>query len=114
MDVVRIEEALPYDAPRHFGISTLRLQGADASAAEGFTVGLSQVLPGGGAERGAAPVERVYVVLDGELFVSSGSDEVTLGPLDSCHIPAGEEREMANRTNRTTSLLVVMPKREEN
>jgi glyoxylate utilization-related uncharacterized protein len=113
MEVVRLADAEPYEAPRHFGISTLRLQGAGTTAAERFTVGLSQLLPAGGAERGAAPVERVYVVLEGELFVSSGDEEARLGPLDSCFIPAGEEREIANRTKRTTSLLVVMPKREE-
>jgi quercetin dioxygenase-like cupin family protein len=113
MDLVRLEDARPYEAPRHFGMSTLRLQGADASGAASFSIGLSQALPAGGAERSASPRERVYLVLEGELFVSSGDSEAVLGPLDSCWIPAGEEREVANRTNRTTTFVVVMPTREE-
>jgi glyoxylate utilization-related uncharacterized protein len=94
-------------------MSTIRLQGAEASPVQGFTVGLSQALPGGGATRSASPLERVYLVLEGELFVSSGGDEAVLGPLDSCRIPPGEEREIANRTNRTTTFVVVMQSREE-
>jgi len=113
MDLVRFKDARPYDAPRHFGMSTLRLQGPDASGAAAFTIGLSQALPAGGAELSASPRERVYLVLEGELYVSSGDTEAVLGPLDSCWIPAGEEREVANRTNRTTTFVVVMPTREE-
>jgi quercetin dioxygenase-like cupin family protein len=113
MDLVRLEDARPYDAPRHHGMSTLRLQGEGATGATAFSVGLSQALPAGGAERSASPRERVYLVLEGELFVSSGDSEAVLGPLDSCWIPAGEEREISNRTNRTTTFVVVMPTREE-
>ena len=113
MDVVRIDDARPYDAPRHHGMSTLRLQGEGATPVEAFSVGLSQALPAGGAERSASPLERVYLVLEGELFVSAGGEETVLRPLDSVFIPAGEEREIANRTNRATTFLVVMPKREE-
>lgn len=113
MEITRIGEALPYDAPRHFGMSTLRLQGGAATAAEAFTVGLSHALPGGGAEFGAAPVERTYIVLSGELSVTTTDGEASLGPLDSCHLPAGEERSLENRTNQPTSFLVVMPTRQE-
>lgn len=113
MEVTRVEEARPYEAPKHFGMATFHLQGAEASAAEAFTAGLSHALPAGGAELGAAPVERVYVVVSGELFVSAGGEEVTLGPLDSCYLPAGEERLIENRTNLPTTFLVVMAKREE-
>lgn len=111
MEVVRIDEAKPYDAPRHFGMSTLRLQGDGATSVDAFTVGLSHALPGGGAELSAAPVERTYVVLSGKLSVSTGGGEVSLGPLDSCYLPAGEERSLENRTNQPTSFLVIMPRR---
>jgi quercetin dioxygenase-like cupin family protein len=111
MEVTRIDDARPYDAPRHFGMSTLRLQGEEATALEAFTVGLSHALPGGGAERGAAAVERTYIVLTGELFVSTDTGSETLRPLDSCYLPAGEERLLENRTNRPTTFLVVMPKK---
>jgi quercetin dioxygenase-like cupin family protein len=108
MHVVRLDEASPYDAPRHHGMSTLRLQGAPATPTSAFTVGLSQALPGGGAEHGASPQERVYVVLDGRLDVTVGGERSTLGALDSCFIAAGEERLIENRTNRTATFLVVM------
>lgn len=113
MQVTRVAEAPEYEAPRHFRMATLRLQGAEASAADAFTVGLSHALPAGGAELGAAPVERVYVVVAGELYVSAGGQEAVLGPLDSCYLPAGEERLIENRTNLPTTFLVVMARREE-
>jgi quercetin dioxygenase-like cupin family protein len=108
LDVVRLADARPYDAPRHHGMSTLRLHGADASGAQAFTVGLSVTLPAGGAERGASPSERVYVVLQGELTVITAEGETVLAELDSVWIPPGDERAIENRTNRPVVFLVVM------
>lgn len=113
MELVRIAAASAYEAPRHHGMTMLRLQGADASPAHSFTVGLSRALPGGGAELSSSTVERVYLVIEGELFVSSGTTEAVLGAMDSCWIPAGEEREIANRTDRPVVFVVVMPTKEE-
>ena len=87
----------------------LRLQGFDASPSENFWVGLSHFLPGGGAESAAAPLERVYVVVAGEVTVITDTGETTLGPMDSCHLAAGEKRSIINRTQRAASMLVVMP-----
>jgi quercetin dioxygenase-like cupin family protein len=109
MQVNRLEETSPYEAPKHHGGHMLRLQGYDASPAENFWVGLSHFLPGGGAEYDASPIEKVYVVIDGEVTVTTDDAEVTIGPLDSCHLAAGEGRSVENRTNRTASMLVVMP-----
>jgi hypothetical protein len=36
-----------------------------------------------------------------------------LGPLDSCWIPAGEEREVENRSMRTVTFAVVMPSKDK-
>lgn len=113
MEIVRLDDAPAYEAPRHFGMATHRLQGADASSARGFTVGLSQALPAGGAELSASPLERVYLVLEGELFVRSGDQEAVLGPLDSCWIPPGEERVIENRSKRPVTFAVVMPSKEK-
>ena len=55
MRVNRIVDARPYEAPKHFDMRGLRLQGFDASPAEGFWIGLSHFLPGGGAESDALP-----------------------------------------------------------
>jgi quercetin dioxygenase-like cupin family protein len=109
MEVMRLGEAQPYEAPKHFDMRGLRLQGFDASGAENFWVGLSHFLPGGGAEMDATPLEKVYVVLKGEVTVTTEAGDVTLGPLDSCRLAPGEARSILNRTNHPASMLVVMP-----
>ncbi len=109
MNVTRIEDARPYDAPKHYDMRGLRLQGFDASPSERFWVGLSQFLPGGGAESDSTPLEKVYVVLDGSVTVITDTGETSLKALDSCYLAAGERRAVENRTNRTASMLVVMP-----
>lgn len=109
MKVVRLSDAVPYDAPGHHGVLPLRLQGGDLSDVVHFNVALSHVLPGGAAEHSASPLERVYVVTAGEITVITDTDEATLGVYDSVHIPSGEARTMVNRTNMPASLLVIMP-----
>lgn len=109
MEVVRLQDAKPYEAPKHFDVRSLRLQGFDASGAEKFWVGLSHYLPGGGAEHDATPIEKVYVVLEGEVTVITDAGETTLGPLDSCRLAPNEARAVENRTNQPASMLVVMP-----
>jgi mannose-6-phosphate isomerase-like protein (cupin superfamily) len=108
MDVTTLAEARPYVAPKHHGMVGLRLQGWDASDTDAFWVGLSHFLPGGGAEHDATPLEKVYVVVAGEVTVVTDTGEVTLGPLDSVHLARGEARSVVNRTNRPASMLVVM------
>lgn len=109
MHTVRFADAKSYVAPKHFDICGLRLQGFDASPSQNFWVGLSQILPGGGCESDASELEKVYVVLEGEVSVRTEDGEVTLHRLDSCLIPAGESRSLLNRSNSTSSMLVIMP-----
>ena len=109
MQVVPIEEAGTYAAPGHFDVRTLRLQGADATPVEAFTVGLSVFLPAGGCEMSTTPLEKVYVVIEGEVTILTDSGEATLGPLDSIYLAPNEARAIENRTNRAASMLVVMP-----
>ena len=109
MHVTRFAQARPYEAPKHSAISTLRLQGWDASPTGTFWVGLSQILPGGGAAWDATPLEKVYVVLDGEVTVTTAAGDACLAELDSCWLEPGEARSVENRTNRTATMLVVMP-----
>jgi len=108
MQVTRIGDAKPYDAPKHHGGHMLRLQGHDASDAQAYWVGLSHFLPGGGADRDASPLEKVYVVLSGEVTVTTDDGEATLGPMDSCYLGPDEARTVVNRTNLPASMLVVM------
>ena len=108
MEVTRLADAQPYEGPKHFDVSTLRLQGYDASGAETCWVGLSHFLPGGGAGPDASPTEKVYVVLAGELTVIVGGKETVLEANDSCFIGPNEEREIINRGNDVCTIVVAM------
>jgi quercetin dioxygenase-like cupin family protein len=109
MHVRRFADAKPYEAPNHFDMRSLRLQGFEPEGPRTSWVGLSHFLPGGGAGPDASALEKVYVVLAGALTVRAGGQEITLGPLDSCCIPAGELREVKNPGNEVATMLVVMP-----
>ncbi len=109
MLVKRFAAARPYEAPNHREVRSLRLQGFEPGGPTKSWVGLSHFLPGGGAGPDASPLEKVYVVLAGELRVRVGAETVTLGPLDSCCIPGGETREVRNDGNAVATMLVVMP-----
>jgi len=114
MQVTRIGDAPRYDAPKHFDMRSLRLQGFDVSDSKTTWVGLSHFLPGGGAEMDAGPIEKIYVVLAGKVTVELAEGRVeTLGPLDSCLIPAGESRAVRNEHNEVATMLVVMPYPEQ-
>jgi quercetin dioxygenase-like cupin family protein len=109
MKVIKIGDAKPYPAAKHFNMVPLRLQGWDATDAKNFWVGLSHFLPGGGAEMDATPLEKVYVVTQGEVTVITKSGEVKLGVMDSIYLEPNEARAVENRTNLPASMLVVMP-----
>jgi len=109
MEVTRLADALPYDAPKHHGIAALRLHGGGQTNTERVVVGLSHFLPGGGADESSSEVERVYVVLEGQITVTTEDDgAVVLGPLDSCLIPPGETRSVQNASNLPASMLVIV------
>jgi quercetin dioxygenase-like cupin family protein len=109
MLVKRFADAKPYEAPNHFDVRSLRLQGFEPGGPTGSWVGLSHFLPGGGAGPDASPLEKTYVVLAGRLTVRVAGQEVTLGPLDSCCIAGGEVREVRNLSNDIATMIVVMP-----
>lgn len=108
MEVTRLADALPYEAPKHHGMVALRLQGGEQTNAERVMVGLSHFLPDGGADESSSEVERVYIVLEGQITVTTEDGPVLLGPLDSCLIPPGETRSVQNSTNQPASMLVIM------
>jgi uncharacterized cupin superfamily protein len=108
MHVTRFEDARRYDTPGHFEMAGLRLQGGEASATGGVSVSLSYFLPGGGAERAGSNTEKIYVVLDGEVTVTTDDGEATLEALDSCRLAPGEARAIANRGNVVATMLVVV------
>lgn len=115
MDITRLAQARRYDAPNHYDMRSLRLQGFDASTADFAWTGLSYFLPGGGAEMDTGPLGKIYVVLEGEitLRLASGESHV-LKQLDSCFIPANEARAIQNNGNVVATMLVVMPYAKDN
>ena len=109
MKVTRFADAQPYQAPNHYEMRALRLQGFEPQGPQTFWTGLSHFLPGGGAGPDSSPLEKVYVMVAGELTVTVGESEVVLKPMDSCFIPGGEVRAVKNKGNAVASMLVVMP-----
>lgn len=109
MRIKRFAEATPYEAPNHFSMGALRLQGFEEGGPEKFWVGLSHFLPGGGAGPDASPLEKVYVVVAGEVTVRCGGMTAVLRPMDNCCIGPDEVREIRNEGNAVATMLVVMP-----
>ena len=110
MEITRFDAARRYDAPKHYDMRGLRLQGFDASSSTFAWTGLSHFLPGGGAEMDTSPLEKIYVVLEGAVTIELGSGEThVLSRLDSCFIPGGEAREIRNEGNAVATMLVIMP-----
>ena len=109
MKVTRFDDAKSYEAPNHFGVVGLRLQGFEDDGPTNQWVGYSQFLPGGGAGPDSTPFEKVYVVIEGEMTVITGGTEVTLSKLDSCTIAPNQVRKIENRKNDICKMLVIMP-----
>jgi quercetin dioxygenase-like cupin family protein len=107
--VTRISAAPAYFPPNHEAMRCLRLQGHEAGPSDSLWLGMSHILPGGGTSLDASPVEKMYVVLAGELTVRTETEETTLGPWDSCRLSPNEKRALENRTNRPVTVLLAMP-----
>ena len=109
MKKVELKQVKPYQAPKHFEMTALKLHGRDETGCSTFWMGLSHFLPGGGAEYDASPAEKVYFVLEGRVTVKGESgDVIELGPWDSIYIGPNEGREIINGTNRPASMLVII------
>lgn len=109
MQVTRYQEAKPYEAAEHYDMRCLRLQGKEATDTDTIWIGLSHLLPGGRTSLKDATVEKIYIVVAGEVTIETLSATVTLGYLDSCRLAPGEARALSNRTNAPASVLLAMP-----
>ncbi len=109
MLIKRFADAKPYEAPNHFDMRGLRLQGFEPGGPENSWVGLSHFLPGGYAGPDSSPLEKTYVILAGEVTLRCGGQEIVLHALDSCCIAPNEVREVKNEGNAVATMLVVMP-----
>lgn len=107
MRVTRISAAEPFTPAGHSGVGPVRLQGGESTPTIDFTVALSHYLPGGEAELSPQAAETVYVIVAGELVMSSEGDEYSLGPNDSVHFTPGTIRRVENRTKMPASMLVI-------
>lgn len=109
MKVKRFKDAVTYDAPNHWGVTGLRLQGFEDGGPENQWVGFSQFLPGGGAGPDSTPFEKIYIVTEGEMTVTIDGVDTVLGPMDSATIVPGEVRKIENRSNHVCKMIVVIP-----
>ncbi len=109
MHLKRYEDAKPYDAVNHHGVVGLRLQGFEPNGPKNQWVGLSHILPGGGAGPDSTPFEKIYVVIEGELTVIIDGVETVMHRFDSCTIAPNEVRQIVNRSNDPCSIIVCIP-----
>jgi mannose-6-phosphate isomerase-like protein (cupin superfamily) len=89
-------------------MSMLRLQGREAGPAEAAWLGLSTIEPGGGTTLDRSNVEKIYMVLDGQVTISNGQEKAQLGPRDSCRIAPHKARQLSNHSDRPAVVLLVM------
>ncbi len=109
MNTTRFANAPTYFPANHEGMHCLRLQGHEAGPSEALWMGVSVLLPGGHTTMDASPVEKHYVVLEGEVCISTSDESVMLGQFDSVRLAPGEARQVSNPRNRPAMLLLAMP-----
>ncbi len=110
MKVIPFAQAQPYEAPLHFDVESLRLQSQAISGATSCWISISHYEPGGRVSLSAGPVEKFYVMFEGELVVRLESgEEATLRKFDSARIEPNEKREMINLSDQVATLLVIVP-----
>ncbi len=109
MNLTRFNQAKPYTAPGHHDMRMLRLQGHAAGLSTQLWLGASIILPGGGTTLEASKIEKIYLVLEGEVTIITPEQQEILGPWDSCRIAPGEARQLQNQSNRPATILLAMP-----
>lgn len=113
MNVTRIAQAPEYQAPNHFDMQCLRLQGHNAGPAEQLWMGMSVLQPGGHTDLAPSPIEKHYVVLEGSLTLVGELQGVktqeVLHRFDSCRFAPGESRQIVNHTDQEARILLAMP-----
>jgi hypothetical protein len=113
MHVTRLSQAPEYEAPNHFDMQCLRLQGREAGPAVQMWMGLSILQPGGHTSLAGSPVEKQYFVVAGEVTVVSELQGVETRAVlqlhDSCRMAPGEKRQIINHTHHEARILLVMP-----
>lgn len=109
MKVNRLTQLQPYDAPGHTDMRCLRVQGHEASPSRTSWMGMSVLLPGGHTTLTPSPLEKMYLVLEGEVHLTNGTESVRLAKHDSVYFEPHESRQLRNDTNTPATILLVMP-----
>lgn len=108
MHVTRLAMAPEYQAPGHHGMHCLRIQGMEAGPSSAMWMAISTIAPGGGIAASVSPLEKIYVVLEGRVEMTSSEQSVTLERWDSCRIAPGADRALANRSTMPATILLAM------
>lgn len=110
MITVRDAQGIPYDGPGHFNVYGIKK--ITNEQAKHFIINYSYFLPEGGCVMGAAPKERVYYMVSGNMTCNGKNGEKhDLGPGDLIYIAPGEERDMVIK-GRPAEVLVIMATEE--
>jgi quercetin dioxygenase-like cupin family protein len=109
MNVTRFDCAPGYFPDNHFLMKCVRLQGHEAGPSDMLWLGVSTLEPGGHTASDASPVEKHYVVLEGELTIVTDAGETVLRKHDSCRLAPGESRALKNASTGVAMVLLAMP-----
>ncbi|MES2510198.1 MAG: cupin domain-containing protein [Pseudomonadota bacterium] len=108
MQISHLAQAPQFQSPNHWDMRSFRLQeGGALHGPERFNISLSYFLPGGGAGLDASTTEKVYIVLDGQMEISSGGEVKLLNAMDSCVIRPNIERSVSNPGVVVARMLVI-------
>lgn len=114
--ITREEEAVPYDAPGHYGMLATRLHQAGELEQGRMILGLSHFLPDGGCETGSNPLESIYYIVEGQMELETADGcKTTLRQGDSFHCAPGVRKGIRNNGTASCRMLVcLLPPEERN
>jgi len=109
MNVTRFDAAPDYFPPEHFDMRCVRLQGKEAGPSASMIMGCSIIQPGGYIPLSGSPLEKLYLVIEGEVTVSTATETSVLQRFDSCRIAPDEAREIRNASDKVAMIVLAMP-----
>lgn len=109
MNVTRFSAAPDYFPPDHFDMRCVRLQGKEAGPSASMIMGCSIIEPGGHIPLSGSPLEKLYLVIEGEVTLSTTTETAVLRRFDSCRIAPDEAREIRNASDKVAMIVLAMP-----
>jgi len=105
--VIRSNDAARYEAPGHFDVRTTRLHNPVDVNDGRIVMGLSHLLPDGGASKSSSPSEIIYYIIKGEISITLDDDTFVLKAGDSIHLGSMTTKEIKNTGFVTAEMLVI-------